>query len=142
MSVPAIYTESTLAQYMEGTLGSTSGVLSMAAADGDFDEAVNSALLTYGQTDISQITGSDNIAKLRTLARLEAWRVALASAAGDFDFEADGGRYSRGQIHTRIVDNLARAEIDALVYLPGYQVGAQAITWTQDPYQWREDDER
>lgn len=142
MSVPASYTESGLAQFMESTLAATAGVLSLAAADGDFDEAVNSVLLAYGQTDISQISGSSNIMKLRLLARVEAWRLALATVSGDFDFEADGGRYSRSQMHKQIKSNLTQAESDAMAYLPDYQVSAQDIVWTQDPYQWREDDER
>jgi hypothetical protein len=125
MAVPTAYTEDTLAEYMHSALREVATTLGFAPGDGDYDEAVNEALLAYGVTDIAEAT---QIAKLRTLARREAWRQAQSAAAARFDFSADGGDYSRSQLHKQITTNLERAEADAAPYATvAYRISRKAI---------------
>ena len=142
MSIPASYTEGTLASYCEDVLGALAVVLELTAAGGDFAEAVNSALLEYGVTDISSITGSENIRKLRGLASVEAWRVAVTESAGDYDFSAGGASYHRSQVHKQALEGFKLADTAAQEFANNYEVGTGLLVWKQDPYQYRPDDER
>lgn len=142
MPVPSSYTEGTLATFCENVLGAVADVLELSALAGDFAEAVNSALLEYGTTDISTITGSENIRKLRMLAAVEAWRTAVTECSGDFDLSAGGASYKRSQVHAQALKSLELALQAAQEFISGYEVGTGELVWKQDPYQYRPDDER
>lgn len=144
MSIPAAYTEKTLGQYMQTLLGKVAGALALTAgpADaGDFAEAVNDALLAYGTSDISTITGLANITKLRALARVAAWQYVVTNFAALYDFSADGGSYSRSQLYKQAKESLALAQQAALPYDPLYQAQVIAVDQTHDPYTYRPEDE-
>lgn len=140
MAIPASYTETTLADFMQDQLKNIATMLGWTTTPDDYQEAVNEALLAYGETTIANITGASNIRKLRALARAEAWKAAMAAVSGDFDFAADGGSYKRDQIFQHIKDMLGQAVVDALVYDPNYAVEIEEIEYGRDPYVVRDED--
>lgn len=142
MAIPNTYTEDELAVFMDSILAGVADVLEWSPAGGDYAESVNEALLAYGTDDISTITGLDNIKKLRALARREVWRSVMSATAADYDFSADGGRYSRSMIHKMATDNFLKAEAETMIYDSNYQVGIDTVTHKHDPYQYLPEDER
>lgn len=142
MPAPSTYTEESLSAYMDSILGAVADVLSWSVAGGDYAEAVNETLLAYGVDDIALVTGRENIKRLRALARREVWRAVVNVTAGDYDFEADGGKYSRSEINKMAMQNLIRAESEAAEYDPLWRVGVDAVTYKHDPYGYLPDDER
>lgn len=130
MALPASYTEATLAAYMATELGQLATALGYSGSAG-YQEAVNGALALYGVADVAQAT---DIAKLRALARLEAWKLAASGAA--YDFSADGASFSRSQLMDQINARLRAAELEAASYadLPGYAAAVTGVTYTEDYY--------
>jgi len=144
MTIPASYTEKTLAEYMHVLLGKTAKALAIHSGPndaGDYAEAVNDALLAYGTEDIAAISGVANIQKLRALARVYAWQYVVDNFATLYDFSADGGSYHRSQMFKQAKESLALAQLAALPYDPAYQVNVVAVDHTQDPYRYRPEDE-
>lgn len=133
MPVPTSYTEEELAQYMHAALGKTAEALNL-TAPASYEEAVNDALLAYGQTDITQITGAAAIQKLRALARVAAWRFVIANFAALYDFSADGGSYSRSQLLANAKEALKMAEDAALPYGENYAGKIVKVRHVDDPY--------
>lgn len=147
MAAPSSYTEITLGQYMHGVLGPVAAALDYtepSADAGDYQNAVDEALLNYGADAIADVSGRENIRKLRALARVQVWRQVIAAVTGDFDFSADGGRYDRSQVHEMALKSLAIAEQEAMELgaLPGYVVGVDAVQHIHDPYRYVPDEER
>jgi hypothetical protein len=145
MSVPTAYTEQSLARFMEIILGKVAKVLELRAGvsdPGDFSEAVNDALLAYGTDDISTVSGSDNIQKLRALAAVCAWRHVVTNFAALYDFSADGGRYSRSQLFEQAKTSLEMAEQQALPYAANYMIHLRKTDHIHDPYQVRDLEDR
>jgi hypothetical protein len=118
--LPASYTELSLAEYMVTVTRSVTAALGWTSDD--LLEAVNDTLTAYGASTIGSAT---DIAKLRTLARVEAWRTVVDGTAADIDFAADGGDYKRSQMHKQALSALERAEVAALPYVT---VAATEIT--------------
>lgn len=143
MAAPSSYTEATLADYMHTALGAVASAMAY-TSPASYSEAVNEALLGYGVDDIATISGRENIRKLRALARVQAWKQVIADVTGDYDFSADGGQYSRSQVHKMALEALALAENEALALgaIPGYVVGIDAVKHIHDPYQYIEDEDR
>lgn len=109
MAVPTSYTEQSLMNYMHEALSGVGDVLGFDPPHA-YDEAVNEALLVYGETDITAVSGARNIRKLRAVARVEAWRKVMAATAIDYDFRReDGAQYSRSQMHAQAKANFAQA---------------------------------
>lgn len=129
MPIPAAYTEDQLALYMHRALGQVADVLGLNPVS-DYGDAVIDTLLAYGAQNISQAT---DMAKLRTLARREAWRLANDAAATRYDVNIDGAQMARSQLHTQIAAGLSRAETDALAYDTGYS-GQQTTVAYRDAY--------
>lgn len=142
MPIPETYTEEELAEYMHETLRAVAGVLGWSVAGGSYTEPVNETLVAYGQPDISQITGLEAIRKLRTLARVEAWRAVVSETVADYDYQADGGNFHRSQAHAHAKAMLYQAEQDALAFSPVYRVIVNRVDHKHDPYQYREDEDR
>lgn len=128
MAIPTSYSEETLKAFMLAALSNLGATLGLTAAS--FDEAVNDTLLAYGVSDIAQAT---DMAKLRGLAKVAAWQVAVAASAGDYDFSADGGNYRRSQLHEQARKGLAAAEADAALYGGDNQASIGVMAWG-DPY--------
>ena len=132
MALPTSYTESELRTYMLGVTSAVANAVGWTATN--FTEAVNDAMSAYGVTDIALAT---DIAKLRSIAKVEAWRAVADATVADFQFSADGGSYNRQQIHQQAVAALERAENDAVdkgyidVTAPAITLGAMKHS---DPY--------
>jgi hypothetical protein len=144
MAVPSTYTEKTLAEYMQAMLGKVAKALELTAVPGgagDFQEAVNDALLAYGTNDISTISGMDNLLKLRALALKAAWQYVVNNFAALYDFSADGGTYSRSQLFSQAKQALEQAERQALMYDPAYQASVVRLDHMHDPYKYRPEEE-
>jgi hypothetical protein len=113
--VSATWTTEELAGYMRGQLAATADVLGL------------TDLLAY-ETAVAEVglaIGSDapwaDSARLRLIARREAWRLAMSQAAGDHAYSEDGASYSRNQVydHARQMYELAADEVNALAQTPG-----------------------
>lgn len=109
MAIPSSYTESALRDYMLSVTANVAGAVGWTAVN--FTEAVNDALVAYGVADIALAT---DIAKLRCLARAEAWRSLVAATAADIKFTADGATFERQQLQEHCVAALERAEGEAV----------------------------
>lgn len=131
MAAPATYTEQTLAEYMHSALGAMAGTVGLTVEGGSYAEAVNDTLLTYGVSDIGDAT---DIAKLRLLARLHAWRLVVTYTAANYAFSADGGSYSRDQVHAHAVSMVSALETEAAPHLAEYQAVVQRVDYLHDPY--------
>ena len=132
MAVPSSYTSAELKTYMDTTLGAVATALGFTtAAGGAYEEPVVEALLAYGADDIASAT---DVRKLRSLARVEVWRIVMNETTGDFNFAADGGRYDRVQLHENAAAQFKRAQIDALPYDDGYAIEKGTIEVDYDPY--------
>lgn len=107
MALPTSYDDTTLAAYMkDGVLRATGLVLGLVIAD--YAEAVNEVAALLGTT----IAGAPNVARLRILARREAWRLAMQQASGDYGYSEDGAQSSRQQIFDHAKEMFAQAERD------------------------------
>jgi hypothetical protein len=138
MPIPSSYTENQLRDFMLASLQELGAVLGLTAES--FAEAVNDTLLAYG---VAEIANATNVAKLRALARVEAWRAAVAAASARIDWSEAGASFKQSQYRAAASDGLARAQMAAAEYgeaLPGYvvSVGTLAIS---DPYAWTEDED-
>jgi hypothetical protein len=136
MALPSSYTEATLKTYMLACLGGLGTVLGLTTDS--FTEAVNDVLAAYGVDTIADAT---DIPQLRALAKVAALRTAQATAAGWYDFGADGGDFKRSQVAKQIDAMLATAESDALLYLDSYSIQTGTLTFTDDPYPFADDDD-
>ena len=130
MPIPTIYNEPLLQHYMLNQTGNLGVVLSLTATN--FIEAVADTLLAYGATDIANAT---DIAKLRALAKVEAWKVAVAHAAGYIEFTADGSSFKANQMHQQALAGLEAAETAAMEFgLSNYMVTVATLRYSNDPY--------
>lgn len=102
-------------------------------ASEDFEEAVTNTLFAYG---IDDIIDADDISKLRTLARIEAWRMMVEATAGLHDHSTDTGGgsgsssqyYKENQMHESAKSALAMAERDAVRLGYAIQGGVASMT--------------
>lgn len=112
MAIPSSYTETELQDYMLEITQSISSVIGLTVDK--FYQAVNETLLSYGVDDIADAT---DIRKLRTLARVEAWRFAADSTAAEYDISRDSGESTvsdkRSQLHAQALKRLDAARADA-----------------------------
>ncbi|MCA9941633.1 MAG: hypothetical protein KC418_23495 [Anaerolineales bacterium] len=131
MPVPTAYTEDELAAYMHSALRDVATAMGWSVAGGDYDEPVIDTLLAYGEDDIADAT---DMKKLRALAMVAVWQAVVDATVGDYDFSADGGSYSRAQLHDHAVARLTQAQTDAAAYLDVMEAGLVTITHTNDPW--------
>lgn len=130
MALPTSYNEATLKAYMVRSLGGLATVLGI--DDDSMAEAANDVTQACGVVDVA----SADVAQVRALAKVAALRVAQTTAAGWYDFGADGGDYKRSQVAEQIQTLLAQAERDAMVYDQGYAVEVGTMQYVADPYNW------
>lgn len=146
MAAPSSYTEQTLAEYMHGVLGNDemARALSWSVAEGDYGDAVDETLLAYGVDDISEISGRNNIRKLRTLARRELWRLVMQRTAGMHDttagVEAGGEEFSQIHAHARKMYDIADGEAQPYDSAVDYAMGKTAVRYTGDHYRHTDDE--
>ena len=121
MAFPTEYTETTLKAYLHGELGNTATVLGWTVAGGDYDEPVYDALFDMGEDTIAEITAMADLQKLRILAKLAAWRKAMAGLVDKYDVSADATSLKRSQMYKH-----AEAQVEALSAY-GYGPSAEAL---------------
>ncbi len=144
MSAPGSYSEKSLADFMQAELGKVAVLLGYAAGASDagsYSEAVNETLLRYGAINISECS---HMLKLRSLARVEAWRKALNDLAANYKFTSPEGSFERDRVFTQAEQNLARALLLAAEYDTSgvYAVAVTRIRAVNDPYRYIPEDER
>jgi hypothetical protein len=133
VAIPASYTELSLAEYMVTVTRNVAAALGWTSDD--FLEAVNDTLTAYGESAIDDAT---DVTKLRTLAKVEAWRAVVDGTAADIEFTADGSSFKRNQMHAHAVAAMERAESAATAagygdtYAPAITLGT--IYHSSDPY--------
>jgi hypothetical protein len=114
MSVPDVYTESALANFMRyGILRKTADVLGW-LVQADYQEAIDQTLLDYGVSDISDAL---NIPKLRSLARMNAWKAVMEANVPAYQATADGATFHRDQIYDHARQQYMAAVSDASPFL-------------------------
>ena len=67
--------------------------------------------------EVADIADERNQIKIRTLARVFAWRKLVKAMSGDFDFKADNGDYKMSQGYEAARETLKNAERDAAFWL-------------------------
>lgn len=113
MALPVSYTEVSFATYLHGTLSHTADALGWSG--GDYAEIVNDSLLIAGVSDITTVTGAAPLRLLRMAGAIALWQAVVAAFVGDYDFEADGGRYDRDQLFQHAKATLAMARGQGIV---------------------------
>lgn len=142
MPAPTAYTEESLAEYMHTALGPVASALKYSVEGESYAEAVNEALLAFPVDDIADVSGRDNIRKLRMLALFFAWKMVAAHTAGDFDYSADNAGFSRSQVHAQAKASMEALRTDLLEFDPAYAVTVTTVTHRHDPYTHLEDEAR
>lgn len=134
MSVPTSYTSETLAAAMHAWLGPLAASLGWSAPT-SYSEAITSALVLYGVSDLSQAT---DIAKLRALALYTAWQAAAAAVAAEVNWSRGIESVSSSHRHTAALQQVAAAKAAASEagYLPVVkaEMRQHRITYVNDPY--------
>jgi hypothetical protein len=136
--MPALdpYTDSTFKEYLHRALGHTATGLHWSVAGGHYDELLLDTKLALDVNDLASLTSNADLKKLRVVGRVQLWRAVLAATAGDYAFSADGGSYSREQVHAHAQAMLAQAESEAMAVgaLEGYVVSNGKASYPGDPY--------
>jgi hypothetical protein len=133
MAAPLSYTEATLWQFMRDEMQDVGRALNWNNQT-DYQPAIDETQLQMGVPDIAQVA-STQIRLLRAVARVNCWRMAAQATAGDFDFSADGGSYSREQMHTHCLEMWKQAEAD-LALLGGVDSASQAAILDERELEW------
>jgi hypothetical protein len=131
MAIPASYTEAELKTFMLAAVAELGAVLGLTTSS--FAEAVNETLLAYGVDDIADAT---DIPKLRALARVEAWKVAVVAAGSRIDWSEAGASFKQSQYRAAANNGLSLAQSEAVPYgggLAGNVVTVGTMTMN-DPY--------
>lgn len=126
MAAPTSYTENGLALFLLNDpqlrpVWDTIGI-DEEAADGALAEVINDTLLAMGKDQIADVSGREEIAKLRTLARYNAWIMVTGNFTIDINYAADGESFSRDQLFAHAQAMLALWESKAAAYLGTYKV--------------------
>jgi hypothetical protein len=143
MAVPALYDEQALAEYMHRIVGPIAGALRWAVEDASYQEIVSDALLAFGQTDLTQITGDAEIAKLRTVARWAVWRAAVEQLSAAYDYTTEGQTFNRSQMQKAAQTALDRSERElSSAGLGNWKPIVSRAVHIHDPYVWLPDEQR
>lgn len=142
MAIPSVYTETTLADYMHDVLKDVADLLGWSVVNNDYDEAINETLLSMGVDDISEVTGRENLRKMRSFARMHVWQTVVNATAGNYDFKADGGSFNRSQIHEQALIALQVSQMEVLSFNDQYRVGLDHIDFKHDPYLYHPEEDR
>lgn len=122
MALPSVYTEGSLAAFMESELAAVGEDLTI----GDTDllvEAVNEIIGLLGHA-LSAETTTAGVMKVRALARWQAWLAARKAAARQFDTTASGRAFKLSQVWAQINYELSYAAAAASRYPEGADAGA------------------
>ena len=144
MPAPTAYTEATLKTLMVTELGSTATALGLTTASAQITDAVYAAERLVG----AAVADQTDLAKLEAIARWQAWLVAEAMAANQYDLSSSGDSLKRSQWFAHIQSRLARAEAAASRYseVADALAGAGSVAYvgsvstSGSPYGWPSDE--
>lgn len=139
MAVSTTYTEVELKEYMHTVLGEVATVLDFSTAT-SYDESFNEVMYAFDEADVGNVSGIDDMRKLRALARREAWRTAMSEVTPRYDFESVGQTLKRNQFYDNVRRNFQQAIADCLNYDENWKARTHTLTYS-DPYQPLELDE-
>ncbi len=102
MPTPTSYDEQALADFMHDVLGADEVArdLNWSVPEGDYDEAVTETMLALGVESLGDVSGLENIRRLRAIARREVWRTVMQRTAHKTDTNTEGGNEAHSQLHT------------------------------------------
>jgi hypothetical protein len=143
MALPTSYTDTELKEFMERVLGDTAHKLGWTAEDGDFDEALNEVLLVCGKADLTFVDTQAEVKKVRIVARMEAWRQAMANTVHAASHSA--GAPGTGQVTLSDIHRQAKAQFEMargeftenypeLAGLDSQEVQQYTVAYTGDYY--------
>lgn len=115
MAVPTSYTEATFKEYLDSLLAVNgfAADLGWVSNGGQYNNAVDEALIMMGVSDIATVPTSD-INKLRIAGRVALWQLVVDATVQYMDASTpDGARANLSQIHAHALKALERAESDA-----------------------------
>ena len=102
MPVVTTLSENDVKEYMEVVLGDTASKLGWTVGGDDFDEPVNEILYILGESSYAFVTAQADVKKVRSIARVEAWRAAMYYTAHEISHSSGApgtGQTSRADIH-------------------------------------------
>jgi hypothetical protein len=111
MPLPSSYSEASLIALMETEVGPLLAPLGLDVSDALL-EASNEVAALLGHA----VASETDVAKLRTLARWQAWLAAYSAAANQFDLKTGTSSLTRSQMFGQIERRLALAERAARRY--------------------------
>ncbi len=145
MAIPTSYNDFTLQQFMLNELAEVNEYFNWTPAA--FVEQVTDTLIDYGVASLALAT---DIAKLRALARMNAWSKAKRAAAKFIDNRLVDDTRSQSQLFDHINANYQQASATASIYLTSSDSGSAVasgnvatvgkIVYLTDPYPMREVD--
>ena len=133
MAVPALYSETSLAQYMLNVLEPEVYTCFNWGID-SFTEEINDTLLSYGADDVAGMT---DIKRCRILATFFAWRKAYRASSKFINNSVERDFRSQSQIWEHIKEAYGEAKVAAdphLGDLNGYAIQTGTMIWAYDPY--------
>ena len=137
MAATAFSTELALAKFMHDVLGMSDlgQQLGYDPDKGDYGEAVDETLLAVGVSDVSAVTGTQGLRRLRAAARVELWRMVMGRTAGKHQRGLDGTARSEHQIfdHARAMFQQALDDARRLG-VAAYQTAVPAYGSTKIDY--------
>lgn len=112
------YTDHEFRRFMHDTLGEfrLTEQLNWKIHDGDYDEPLNETLLVLGLTDITTVTATADLRRLRAVGRAELWRHVMHRTAGYHQRGLNEAARSEQQIHqqAKALFEAAKSEAVAL----------------------------
>ena len=133
MPVPTALTDTMLATYMHGSLRSVAAAFGYTVPD-SYEDAITDALIAYGDAATVEDVPADGIARIRALAKVAAWRMALADATPRTDTTSDGQSTRRSQFWEHIRIGLEAAEREAAAFPATYGGSSMASVTYADRY--------
>ncbi|MCP5016125.1 MAG: hypothetical protein GY938_12770 [Ketobacter sp.] len=141
------YTDTTFQHYLHSVLGreELGTVLGWTVDDNKYLNAVEETLLILDTTDITGLTSSADLRKLRAVGRVELWKSVMFATAGDYDVKLqDGSDYKRSQLHNqaKAMHEAAVKEAEQLGADVGanldtvHAVGMTKVIYAQDVYRY------
>lgn len=139
MELVTSYTPQTLASFIQQQLADIAtflGWVNTSYPDGDFDEVINSTLLSLDKTQSAELAAITDVQKVRRVAMYHAWKQAQQRSILAIDFTADGLTANRDQIFKHIQEMALTAEAEIAEYgiASGYVATVLTIDRARDPY--------
>lgn len=123
-----------LNNYLDDYLGTIADYLGWTTSGSSYDAIISDTLEAYGVA--SEALAADT-KKLHVIARYLAWKSVCVNTVGDYDYEADGGIFSRSQVYSMAEKMMFDCYAEASVYLDANQIEEGEFNTEQDPYQFK-----